>query len=52
MCISGIGKGSDGVGSVRSDCTPYRAAIREAERVQWEIRTSRAERETVFETVF
>ena len=30
MGISGIGKGSDGVGSVLSDCTPYRAVIREA----------------------
>ena len=36
MCISGIGKGSDGVGSVLSDCIPYRAVNREAERGDWE----------------
>jgi hypothetical protein len=35
------GKGSDGVGSVLSNCTPHRAVIREAERGDWEIRTGR-----------
>ena len=34
--IFGIGKGSHGVGSVLSDCTPYVAAIREVERGNWE----------------